>query len=211
MKLKISALIALILTLCMALPVYAQEADTAIEETSNTLTSQFEALKKSSNRYEDYKVVKENKLNALWKNVEDSVQVLRTQITTLQQQLASQEQELKEIKGQLAQRGDELERSESQNATISFLGMDILKETYSTVMWSIVGILLVLMLGALYKFHSSNKITTRTQREHEALNEEFEEFRKRSREREIQIKRELQTERNHLEELRQKISYHNKI
>ncbi|SDK61085.1 hypothetical protein SAMN05421823_10360 [Catalinimonas alkaloidigena] len=211
MKLKISALIVLVLTLGTALPSYAQDAEASTEEASNTLNAQFESLKKSSNRYEDYKVVKEFKLNALWKNVQDSVQVLQTQIGTLQQQLASQEQELQDLKGQLAKRGEELERSERQNATISFLGMDVLKETYSTVMWSIVGILLVLMLGAIYKFQSSNKVTTRTRREYEALNEEFEEFRKRSREREIKIKRELQTERNHLEELRQKISYHNKI
>jgi len=65
--------------------------------------------------------------------------------------------------------------------------------------------LLVIMI---VKFNSSNYTTTRVKNDFQELSEEYEEFKKRTREKETKLKRDLQTEVNTVEDLKKKLPLH---
>ena len=170
-----------------------------------TLKQQFEELKEGSNSYQDYKVVKETRLNAFWHTVADTLAQYQQQVAANRKQISELSQEVAVVKGQLNEQQSQVSSLEHDKARITFLGMDLLKNTYTTVVWLLIGTLFVTLLTLLYRFRISHRITAGTQRDHAHLQEEFEEFRKRAHEREVRIKRELQTERNRVEEIKQKL------
>lgn len=173
---------------------------------SNDLQKQFQEMKSSSNNYQIYKVVKESSLDNFWKSVADTLKEDRNQIKSLNAEVASLNSEVADLKDQVNERDSSLEEQEYQIEHMSFLGMSLTKGTYVTITWIIIFILLITALVLYYRFNAANKITIKAKNEYNALDEEFEAHKKRSRETESKIKRELQTEINTVQELKQKLN-----
>lgn len=176
------------------------------ENEPQTLDEQFNHLKKSSNTYETYKVVKEIRLNQLWKNVMDSVSEFRGTIAETNAEIATQQNQITGLQKQINNLQAQLEASEYQSSRISILGLYLLKNTYNSIMWGIIGVLAVLFIIGFVRFRRNEKMTRKKVKDFEELSEEFEEYRKIVRQREIRIKRELQTASNKLEEMRHRTS-----
>lgn len=173
-------------------------------EISNDLHSQFKEMKSSSNSYQIYKVVKETSLDNFWKSIADTLKEDRNQIKSLNTEVAGLNNELSGLKNQVNERDASLEEQEYQIEHMSFLGMGLTKATYVTFTWALIFILFIAALILYFRFNSANKVTVKAKNEYNALDEEFEAHKKRSRETESKIKRELQTEINTVQELKQK-------
>lgn len=174
-------------------------------EVRNDLKNQFQEMKSSSNNYQIYKVVKESSLDNFWKSVADTLKVDRNQIQSLNAEVAGLNEEVAELKDQVSERDASLEEQEYQIEHMSFLGMGLTKATYVTFTWILIFILLIAVIILYFRFNSANKITVAARNEYASLNEEFEAHKKRSRETESKIKRDLQTEINTVQELKQKL------
>ena len=85
---------------------------------------------------------------------------------------------------------------------ISFLGVPLLKITYNSIVWGIILILGIIAVVLFLRFMKSNAITKSTRKEYRVLEEEFESYKKNTRENEINIKRDLQTAHNTIEDLK---------
>ena len=182
----------------------AKVAYAQTEQDANTkLSDKFEELKKNSNSYQDYKVIKLVKLNAFWQEVTDSLNVLHQNIHTLNKDLQSQKSEITSLNSKIDSLQKSLTDLHYTTDRISFLGIPLLKVTYNTIVWFIIIILAVLGIFFQVRFNRSNRITVQTRKEFQDLSEEFDSFRKRTRENETQLKRDLQTEINKNEELQQ--------
>jgi hypothetical protein len=184
---------------------------------ANTLSQQFYALKKKSNSYQEYKVIKESSLNTLWKNVQDSLSVTKKELQTIQAKTNSQLQaiqakmdgqqaELSKLKQAVADRDQKLETIAYNTDRISVLGIAMLKENYIFLNMAIISALLLLLGGAIYKYRDSNKVAVAKVSEFESVKSELNGYKQRLRERETIMGRELQTERNKIEELNQMIA-----
>ena len=192
----------LCLLLCMGMSVQAQT------ETSNqggSLNKQFQELKESSNNYQDYKVIKERSLDALWKNVQDTLAARQRQMLEARQQIQELQQEIKRQNQEITERSQVVAESEHEKAHIQVLGMDVRKESYITFNWVVIGILILLVAIAFYNHRNSKRFASRKRTDLEMLEQEFQDFKNRSRERETKLMRELQTERNAVEELNQQL------
>jgi len=175
---------------------------THAQDQPSTLDQQFEELKKNANDYQEYEVIKKYTLNQFWNIVQDSVNDLESNINNLQATLNEQEKQVSELNQQMEEQKAALEESEYESARMSFLGILIPKDAFMTTAGIIFAVLVITLVVIGVKFRMNEKLTRRKKKDFEELSTEFEEYRKIVRQREIKIKRELQTVQNKLEEQR---------
>ena len=191
----------LLITVLIATNGFSQEEN----NDSLNLKSQFQTLKKESNNYQIYKVVKESRLDKFWSSVADTLKVNQEQIHSLQTELTSLNGQVEELHGKVSDRDTKLTDQEFNIEHMTFLGMPLTKSTYVTFTWTIIFILFIIALVLFFRFRSANTVTVRTRKEFNLLQEEFESQKKKARETESRIKRDLQTEINQVVELKAKL------
>lgn len=199
----------ILLATCIAFGTFfisgAQTTQTTDEgEVSNDLNAQFEQLKDRSNNYQEYKVVKKTALNSFWKSVEDTLKVNRSEIYLLKQEVRDLEAEVADLKKQVDNRDKALEEREFQIEHMDFMGMSLTKSAYVTFTWTLIFILLIAVIVLWIRFKSAHSVTRNTRDELRVLQDEFDQHRKNSREKETKLRRDLQTEINRVEEIRGK-------
>lgn len=185
-----------LLLLFSATPLMAQQ-------TSKTLDDHFEDVIQKSNRYEDYKVVKRYKLDNLKKSVTDTIAAYKANVSSLEASLAATQTKVDELENQLSVIKDDLATAQAAENEMSFMGIQTSKVAYNTVVWSIMGGLLLLLGIFILRFKNSNAVTRSSKERLSEVEEEFESHRQRSLEREQQIRRKLQDEINKNRKLQQ--------
>jgi len=194
---------------------------TAAAPASNGLASQFNKLKTNSTSYrergEAYKVVNVSALDAFWENVQrtmqqsekkllDSSKQTRLDLAEAQETIAQQKKQLQVLKAENAQKEQEVQKSASAIANISVLGLDMPKQLY-VLMTAVIIIALLVILAVVMAIYKRNKqVTDAKQRAANEMEQELNECKKSSREKELKLKRELQTEMNRVEELNKEIA-----
>ncbi|REE79768.1 hypothetical protein BX611_2664 [Lutibacter oceani] len=163
---------------------------------SGSVENQFESLINNSNKYQDYKVVKHNWLLKLKSNVNDSLQVSKNEILNSTKIINSQKSIIDSLNIALAETKAEITNLKTQIESISFLGIEFEKGLFKTIMLSIIGGLMLLLLLFISKFKQSNSITKQTKDNLKEVEEEYEDYRKKALEREQKVMRRLQDELN---------------
>jgi hypothetical protein len=176
------------------------------EETGNqTLNEQFNEMLESSETYTEYKVIKRTTLGEFSRAVQDSLSESRSEIAGLNSEVSDLNGQVSQLTTRISDLEAQLEESERLRESLAFLGIEMNKATYHTLVWIIIGGLVVFGVFAYTSFIRSNRITSKTRKEIKEIELEFEEHRKKSHEKQIKMGRELQTERNLVEELRTKL------
>ncbi|PWJ42735.1 hypothetical protein [Sediminitomix flava] len=187
---------------------YAQQETVEQDNTPPSLAEQFEIMKKKSSNYKQnnkvYKVVEIGNLNTFWSAIKDTISKADTEIIAIQDDKNKITSELASVQGELDETNSKLEKS----AYINVLGIDFLKETYVVINFVIIISLIVLLLVAIYKFKNSNKVASDARKEYQEVEQEFTSYKQRALEKEMKLKRELVTEVNKVEELKQKLASH---
>jgi len=163
---------------------------------SGTIKSQFEYVMDESNRYQEYKVVKITWLEELKAHVSDSLKAIRKELEETQNIVETQKSDIAGLKNELKNVRDTLFAVNNEKNSIDFLNIRMTKSGYKSLMWSITAILSALLAFFIFKFKRSNIITLETKKSYSEIQAEFEAFKKRAREREQVLKRELQDELN---------------
>lgn len=194
---------ALILLLLLAIPsiTYSQTE----EGGKQTIGEQFQEMLESSESYTEYKVIKRTKLNEFSRAIQDSLATSRTQISSLNAEVSDLKSQISQLTTRITDLEAQLEKSEKLRESLAFLGIQMNKATYHLFVWVIIAALAVFGVFAYTSFIRSNKVTSKTKKEMKALELEYDEHRKKSHEKQIKMGRELQTERNHVEELKTKL------
>lgn len=138
---------------------------------------------------------------ALWKNAMDTLNLERRQLKDIQARLAIQNKTLDTLKADVTANKQSLSESTEKVDSISVFGMLMTKSTYNLVMFGAVGVLalalfIVIVTTAKYKHEAKYRIEL-----YEEIEEEYKTFKAKANEKELKLARELQTERNKLDEL----------
>ncbi|AZQ43714.1 hypothetical protein [Nonlabens ponticola] len=176
---------------------YAQETTT-----DNPIDQQFEELIKSSNNYQNYKVVKFNELQQLRSNASQHIDELNQSINSLEQKLAGEQEAQSQLQSQLDTANSEIVALQDDKDSIAFLGLPLDKSTYSIMVWSIVGVLAAALVLLFLQFKKSHYVTSQSKKELATTEAELEELRRKSIEKEQKLGRQLQDERNKLSRLK---------
>lgn len=178
--------------LFFSVTIQAQEEaapDTSIE-------SQFNALLEKANSYKEFKVIKKVRLAAFKADVLDSLKDVRTNLSSTEQKVKDLQGEINSLKSNLATTNGNLDLVNQEKDSIEFFGNQMNKSGYKTIMWSIIGGLLALLLFFIFKFQRSNSITSETKNNLAETQNELESHKKRSLEKEQKLMRRLQDELN---------------
>lgn len=190
---------------CCSLNVFAQDSaggDAAADKPEEpsldkgTIDDQFDYVIEKSNRYQEYKVVKMEWLTKLKAHTLDSLKAVHKELEATRQTVANQKKSIEDLNVQLGNTNDSLHNVNNEKNNIEFLGAQTNKGTYKTIMWTIVAGLIALLGFFIYKFNSSNVLTTEAKKAFQELQQEFDNHKKTAREREQKLARELQDERN---------------
>jgi Sec-independent protein translocase protein TatA len=197
---KNSNFIITVFLLFISLAVYSQSDDP-----NQTLRQQFQDMLESSESYTEYKVIKRTKLSEYSRAVEDTLAGNRSQISGLNNEVADLKSQVKQLSTRITDLESQLEESEALRESLVFLGIPLHKATYHLIVWILIAGLVVFGVFAYTSFIRSNKVTGKTRKEIKELELEYEEHKKKSHEKQIKMGRELQTERNLVEELKAKL------
>ena len=168
---------------------------------SGTLDNQFEYLIKKSNGWNDergqnFRVVKTQWITELKAHTLDSIQAIRKNLVASENTVKAQSQEIADLKTNLSTTQNNLNETKSKIDNMSLFGIPISKGVYSMFMLGIIVLLLGLLGFFIYKFKNSHVITKDSKRALAELEDEFEEHRKNSVEREQKVRRQLLDEIN---------------
>ncbi len=158
---------------------------------SGTITSQFDYIYRVSNNFQEYEVVKKSNLEQLKANVLDSIRTINSQLEEIKASQAGHSDTLAALNAKVNQAITEKEAALEAQDSFSFLGINIQKAVYSTMMWSLVAIFgASLAFFAVQYFRSFGRIK-KAEKDLLEVQEEFEQHRKNTLERERKLKREL--------------------
>jgi len=186
--------------LLSSMTLYAQNQQNQTQTDDTSIQGQFETLIRKSTNYRQndkrYEVVRLLELNALQKNVLDSIETANTTISTLKSTIAENETAITSLNTKLDETTKNLEKITEEKDSMPFFGSLVPKSTYKLIVWSIIVGLLIFLAFFIFRFRSSNTLTQQAKTALADLEEEYEQHRRRALEREQKISRELHDERN---------------
>ncbi len=198
MKLLQYLFFSIIITLSFLNQAKAQEENLSAEQAlqQEDIEGQFDVVIKKSGRYQEYKVVKQVWLNKLKSNTIDSIKTLESKLNVSNQQIEQQKTTISGLQESLNKTNEDLATVTNEKDSMSFVGASVSKSSYKTIMWLIVGGLILLLSFFIFKFKNSNAVTVQAKKALAETEAEFEDHRRRALEREQKVMRKLQDEIN---------------
>jgi len=179
--------------------IFAIQFDVEAQEEAN-LSKQYQNMIESSETFEKYKVIPITKVNAFGQVMNDSVNTLKERVSSAKSAQRKAEAERDTAKSKMSALNNELEVAQNAVDDMPLFGLSMTKTTYNIVVWSIVVALLVALIVVYVMFMNSFRLTRQAKKDKELVDQELEDLRKRSHDKQVVIKRELQTALNKLEE-----------
>lgn len=177
------------------------------QERTNTIDNQFNTLLNESTNWQKSKIVEVEKLHQLQKNVNDSLTKLHLTIANNKDASLEHKESVESLTSQLQITRDSLSTSLTTTKNIEVLGISSEKSTFLTIIWAIIGILIIVLGIIYYRFKRSFSEIREVNRKLSETEEELEELRKSSLEREQRIRRQLQDEINKNKPVEKKNKY----
>ncbi len=180
----------------------AQQAQKDSLPSDPSLKGQYQNILSKSKNLNGFKVINPARLNTFWKNVNDTLRSERRQLPALKKQIAGQQETIAELKVQLNEKETALNNSNQKLDEISFLGMSFSKGTYNTMVWTIILVLafalVIIIIRSAKLLHEARYRSSL----YEEISAEYQSYKVKANEKEKKLARELQDERNKLDELK---------
>jgi hypothetical protein len=200
-----------ILTIFVGVQAWSQEAPTTDKQAVQDLNTQYNDLKRNAETYGEYKVFRVSNLDEFWSSVNDSLSQVRGNLNEKLTIIDTQSAEIDNLNTEAKNNEERFQQNEFAASHINFIGIDFTKTTFIiTMSILVVGLTLMLVIGYI-QFNHIQRVSIQNVTACKKLQNEYEDLRKKALEKQIQLKRELQTERNLIEEFRNKSTVTKKI
>ena len=170
--------------LLLSLPCVAQaQTNTPRVLDTATLRQQLDYMNERMNIYNGYRAVRDDIFLKMNKNSLDSLLAAKGEIRQLESQLANARSEITSLEQNLQQTMDDRDLAIKNKNSLSFIGIQMNKALYNSIMWIIILALVILLVILFLMFKRSFIVTRQTTKDLEEIREEFESYRQQSRER----------------------------
>ncbi|MEN0056678.1 MAG: hypothetical protein AAGC65_23570 [Mucilaginibacter sp.] len=139
--------------------------------------------------------------SALWKNMRDTLNTERRKLAAAQSKLDAQNKDISTLKTDATSKDQTLSEANAKRDEISLLGISLTKASYNLLMWGLViafGVIAAIVIARSGAHSREAKYRIKL---YEELDEEYKTYKTKANEKEKKLARELQTERNKLDEL----------
>jgi hypothetical protein len=153
------------------------------EELSKTpVRDQLNYVEAHTRIYENFRAIREDIFQKLKKNVSDTLSYWHQQMAVLKKGTSNLNRTIDSLNSTLNTTKTNLTDITNSKNSIKFLGMEVEKGTYNTIMWSIIIVLLLILLIGLLVFKRNQAVIINRNKDLQDLKNEFEAYRKTSRE-----------------------------
>jgi len=149
---------------------------------SATLESQLEYIHENTRIYENFRAIREDIFQKLKGNVIDTLNEEKLLVAQLNSRLTQGNFEIEDLKTNLGRTENERDEAIVNKNSLSIFGILMNKALYNSVMWFIILGLAALTVIMLILFRRSHTVTSQTKDELQTTLEEFDQYRKNSRE-----------------------------
>ncbi|GAB3920291.1 hypothetical protein [Mucilaginibacter myungsuensis] len=163
--------------------------------TDKSLRGQYQYILSKTYRYQQPMIA------ALWKNINDTLNATKRTLNDTKAQLAEKTKSVATLQSDAKNSEQTLADATSMRDEIGLLGIPMSKSAYNILMWGLViGMGLVLVIVIL-RTGGANREAKYRVKLYEELSEEFTAYKAKANDKEKKLARELQTERNKVDEL----------
>ena len=173
---------ALVLILGTASQAMSQATGPETLETG-TLQEQYDYVQQRTRIYEGFRAVREDMFQKLKQNSLDSLRQSRRETRSYQEQLAAANTQIEALESSLETTIEERDQAIREKDSLYFLGIPMQKTFYNVLLWAIIAGLLAFALILFVLFRRSHRVTRQTQKDLNEIKDEYEDYRKTSRER----------------------------
>jgi hypothetical protein len=178
-----------------------QTAADALKNDSQTLRERYLVMKMKSQNYQEYKVIKENILDGVWKIFQDSVNAKQAAIRKSQAEIKNLQTELTKNIEALKAKEESMKDIVHASSHITVLGIDFDKGFFAAMVGIILLIVGLVVAGVVYSMKVMRKNLAEKEDLANAISVEYEDYKRKAMEKQTKLSRELQNERNKLQEL----------
>lgn len=175
-----------------------------VKNTDLSLNGQYQFLLSRSRSVNGYKLVNPYRLTTVWKSVTDTLAKERGELAKTKSKLLAQEKTIATLQAEAKGNESEVVDANSRMDEITFLGISFTKGTYNIVVWSII-IVLAIALFVVIARSTKNILEAKHRTQlYDEISAEYQAFKTKANEQQRKLARELQDERNIVEELKSK-------
>jgi len=188
-------LIVLLLTLIVSNNIYGQNSDST---KSPLLHIQFQELVDNAESYNEFKVMKKQSLDGFIKTMSDTLAAVNNLKSNAYEVVVDQKGKIENLQNIIIEKDSLINDAEVGKNTISVIGIEFQKGTYSVASVILVVLLIGIIVVLIISGKTNNSITKEAKSNLTKIEQELEEYKKRALDIQMKLKRELQTERNKL-------------
>ncbi len=149
---------------------------------SASLEDQLDYVNQKTRVYDGFRAIREDVFQKMQKNALDSLNEEKLEVARFNSELREKEFQIETLNTNLSRNQSERDQAIRTKDSFKFLGMEVQKGVYNTIMWILVLGLLVGSVFLFLLFKRSFVVTSQTKSELNSIQEEFEEYRRSSRE-----------------------------
>lgn len=151
------------------------------ELTTATISGQIEYVEDHTRIYDNFRAIREDIYQKLNKNILDSLSAEKNRVAELKGSTAELNGLTDSLNVLLTTTRQQLDKITATKNKISVLGLEINKTAYNTIMWILVGGLILLMAIGFLIFKRNLVVLLRTEKDLKELKDEFAAYRQSSR------------------------------
>ena len=151
------------------------------EYKEGTISQQLDYLEEHTRIYENFRAIREDIFQTITKNITDTLVKANKKISNLNMQAAALNNRIDSLNMSMQTTNEDMDKITRTKNSIQVLGMNVNKVTYNSIMWSILGILILLLVIGYLTFKQNRATTDKTRKELNVLITEFDEYKKKAR------------------------------
>ena len=161
------------------------------EDSIPSIVDQYDKLIEESSSYKEYQMIKEKDVEAYRQELVANKDSLEDMIDTFKEEKSELKANIEGLQSDLERTERNLEELQEATDSIGFFGMRLGKTTYHVIVWSIIGLLVVIAILLFINYRRSNVITKATKESMKNLEVEYEEYRRNAIEKQQQQGRQI--------------------
>ena len=150
---------------------------------TGTVRQQLDYVEERTRIYNDFRAIREDIFQRMKKNTLDTLNASEDRIAQLEKLLKESNNEIANLQQELIRTGEQRDEAVKNQNALSFLGIQMEKKFYNTLMWLIIAALAAAFIILFLIFKRNHSVTVEYKKDLEECRESYESYKKESRER----------------------------
>lgn len=181
---------------------YQKRVTDTVKNTDFSLNGQYRFMLSRSKSSYGSKLINPARLNSLWQSVTDTIRKERIELTKDRLKISEQQQTIANLRAEVSGKENSLNDSNTKLNEINFLGISFTKGSYQMMVWSIILILAIALFIVIARSTKNILEAKHRTQLYDEISSEYQAYKSKSNEQQRKLARELQDERNIIEEMK---------